>query len=150
MSKYKLSFIGLALASAVLFISLAFKVDIFESIIEHLSILERHEADEFIIPLAILALFALLDQNRRQRLDHVEIEKIKIYKAMLSSTHHILNNFLNQMLLFKMAAEDTPGFDPEVLALYDEIIKGASLQIAALGSIGQIDETTIFASVAPK
>lgn len=150
MSKYKLSLIGLALASAILFISLALKVDVFESIIEYLSILEHHEADEFVIPLVILALFAFLDQTRRQRLDHVEIEKIKIYKAMLASTHHILNNFLNQMLLFKMTAEDTPGFDPEVLALYDKIIESASLQIAALGSIGQIDETTIFASVAPK
>lgn len=69
---------------------------------------------------------------------------------MMSSTQHILNNFLNQMQLFKLTAEDTPKFNPEVLALYDEIIDEASMQITALGNVHHIDEIAIQEAVAPK
>ena len=54
------------------------------------------------------------------------------------------------MQLFKMTAEDTPGFDPDVLSIYDQIIRDASMQIDALGSITNIDESSIHAAVAPK
>ncbi len=55
-----------------------------------------------------------------------------IYKAMISAIHHVLNNFLNQMQLFKLVAEDTPGFNHEILSLYDDVIDEASGQIEAL------------------
>ena len=45
-----------------------------------------------------------------------EREKIKIYKAMIKYTNHIINNFLHQMMISKQTAENTLGFDPEVLA----------------------------------
>jgi hypothetical protein len=69
---------------------------------------------------------------------------------MVSSTHHILNNFLNQMQLFKLTAQDTPGFDPQILSLYDRIIKDATNQIEALSNIEKVNETTIQESVIPK
>ena len=69
---------------------------------------------------------------------------------MLASTHHVLNNFLNQMQIFKMTAERTPDFDPNVLTLYSRIMKDAKEQIDALGSITDIDEASIHNSVAPK
>lgn len=79
-----------------------------------------------------------------------EEEKIKIYTAMINSTHHIMNNFLHEMMLFKLTAEETPGFDHDVLALYEEIIADASRQIEALSSITNVDEESIYASVALK
>lgn len=66
------------------------------------------------------------------------------------STHHILNNFLNNMQLFKITAEDTLEFDPDVLSLYDVVIKDTSAQIEALGNITTIEEESIHASVTPK
>ena len=69
---------------------------------------------------------------------------------MMSSTHHVLNNFLNQMQLFKLEAEDTPEFDPEILNLYGQIIEEASLQIDALGSITKVNDISIRSSVKPK
>jgi hypothetical protein len=69
---------------------------------------------------------------------------------MMSAIHHILNNFLNQMQLFKMTAEDTPGFDHEILSLYDQIIDETSTQIGALSSITRINEVSISTSVSPQ
>lgn len=150
MKKYKLTIVGIFLAFTVFSISIVFNIDLFEKVMETVESLERFEIDELIIPLFILLIFSFLDQIRRQNLQNVEKEKTKIYRAMMFSTHHILNNFLNNMQLFKMTAEDTPEFDPDVLSLYDVVIKDTSTQIEELGSITTIDELSIHASVTPK
>ncbi len=112
----------------------------------------------FIAPPVILSLCRLTEnlQNSQNEVLQVntalqksEREKIKIYKAMIQSTHHILNNFLHQMTIFKLTAEDTPGFDHKVLSLYEQIIGNATRQIAALSNITDIDEKSIRASIAP-
>jgi len=150
MKHYTFTLIGMVLALIVLFSALFFKIDLFEVVHSVLSGLEKYEADEFIIPVVIFSVFSLFDQIRRQRLKKIEDEKIKIYEAMMHSTHHILNNFLNQMLLFKMSADNTPDFDPEILSLYDVVINDATAQIKALGNIASIDEVSIYESVKPK
>ena len=150
MNQYKLTFFGAALAIIVLFAGFIIEIDLFEIVVEFLESLEHLEVDELIIPIFIVFVFAFMDQIRRRKLQEMEYERVKIYKAMLSSTHHILNNFLNQMQLFKLTAEGTPGFDSEILSLYDGVIKDASTQIDALGSITNIDEASIQKSVAPK
>lgn len=150
MKNHKLTFLGLLLALNFYFITHMFDLDLFEALVEILESLETFEVDELIIPLTIIFLFTFIDQYRRLNSQKVNYEKTKIYKAMMFSTHHILNNFLNNMQLFKITAEDTPEFDPEILSLYEVVIKDASTQIEALGNITDIDETSIHASIAPK
>lgn len=150
MKRHKLTLIGAAVSVVVYLIIFIFKIELFESFVDFLENFEEFELDEIVIPCVIFIAFAVIDLIKKHKSDTVELERIKIYKAMLSSTHHILNNFLNQMLLFKMTAEDTQGFPPNILALYDQIIKGTTSQIEALGNITSIDETSIVSSVAPK
>ena len=150
MKKYKLTLIGLTIAVVFLLGTVIFDLDLFERVHRAIDSRESYEIDEFIIPIIIFGIFAFFDKTRRQKLRKIEDEKVKIYKAMMSSTHHILNNFLNQMELFKMIAEDTPGFNPEVLSLYEKTIEEASTQVEALSNITSIDEASIHASVAPK
>lgn len=150
MKKYTFTVIGALLSASILIYTLVNDFDLFEQSLVYLHALEIFEIDEFIIPAVILVLCALFDMFRWRKEHKVEREKIKIYKAMMSSTHHVLNNFLNQMQLFKITAEATPDFDPEILGFYDQIMNDASAQIDALGSITKIDEISIHDSVAPK
>ena len=150
MHEYKFTIIGLVLAVGIYATTFAFKIDLFEMTHELINSLERFEVDEFLIPLFILSLFTMYDQNRRQKLRQIEYEKIKIYKAMLASTHHILNNFINQMQLVKIEAQRTPDFNPKILSIYDSVIKNATMQIEALGSVTKVDEDSIQESVLPK
>mgnify|MGYP005994538341 CR=1 FL=1 len=150
MKNYIITFIGAVLATSILLITLIFDIDLFEAAIALLEGFEEFEVDEIIIPALIFLVFTFIDLNKRQKKQKIELEKIKIYEAMMSSTHHILNNFINQILLFKITAEKTPGFNPKVLALYDQIHKDATTQIEALGNISEINEKSIHASVAPK
>ncbi len=147
---YALTLFGFISAAVFFLLSLIFELDTFEALTGILAGLEEYETDELFLSLSLLCVFASLDALRRRRKRKVETEKLKIYKAMLSSTRHILNNFLNQMLLFKLTADRSPGFDPEILQKYDKIIEDATAQIQALGELNEINESTIEASVNPK
>ncbi len=148
--KYRLSLIGFAIATVIFLISVIYDLDFFERFVTSLSIMEAYEIDEFVIPLFIFIVFILFNVFKRKKEYKIKHEKLIIYKAMLSSSHHVLNNFLYQMEIFKMTAEETPGFDADVLKLYDEIIEKASKQINSLATIDTIDEASIVDSVAPK
>lgn len=149
MRSFRFTLVGIVLAVGVKLAAVLLQLDLFERLVSALAVLERFEIDEIIIPTFILLVFALLDQVKKQREQKIAREKLAIYTAMLSSTHHILNNFLHQMQLFKITARNTPGFDPKILSLYDVVIEGASAQIDALGKITDINEASIRASVAP-
>jgi hypothetical protein len=112
--------------------------------------MEHYEIDELFVGALIFLVFFTVDLLRLQREQKVEHEKNKVYKAMIASSHHILNNFLNQMQLFKITAESTPGFDQEILAMYDTIMKEASDQIKKLSDISEVSETSIKEAVMPK
>lgn len=150
MKNYRLTILGLVISVITWIVTIVFELDLFERMHSVLEDVEEYEIDELIIPLLIFSFFTLADSIRRRRYKAVEREKIKIYRAMMASTHHILNNFLNQMQLFKMTADRTPGFSPEVLSLYEQIIKEASSQIESLGNITSISESEIENSILPK
>lgn len=150
MKNYTLTLIGALLAASIILVTLVADIDLFEAAIIFLENFEEFEIDEFIIPTLIFLIFAVTDLRKRQKKQKIELEKIKIYEAMMSSTHHILNNFINQMQLFKITAKKTPDFNPRVLALYDQIIKDASAQVKSLGSISKINAASIHESVSPK
>lgn len=150
MDKYKLTIWGLLISLLTYMSTVLFDLELFESTVSALHRFEHLEIDELIIPALILLLFSCLDLRRRHREEIIEKEKVKIYKAMLFSTEHILNNFLNEMQIFKLTAEETEGFDQDVLKLYDEVIHEASAQVDSLGSITHINEDAIQKAVKPR
>lgn len=150
MKNYKLSIVGAALAGLIYLLSVALKLELFELFIEFLDELEHIEIDELFIPFLVFFGFLLADLMRRNKSNQLNNEKVKIYRAMVKSTHHVLNNFLNQMYIVKMKAESTPGFDPKVLDMYDRIVSDAQQQIHALSNVTHVNEDNIHDSVRPK
>ncbi len=147
MNNYKLTSIGLILSTTIYLVCVIFDFDLFEKLVVLLANLEKFELDEIIIPLFIFLIFISLDKRKHVKDIELENEKLKIYKAMLSSSHHIINNFIYQMDIFKHTADDTPGFDAKILAFYEDIIDNASNQINSLSNLSTIDEFSIRASV---
>ena len=150
MKKYRTTLMGIALSMVLYGGSIWADVDVFETMVNFFRLFEAYEADELAVSIGIVMCCFSWDVRRRQKAQQVELEKLRIYRAMLASTHHILNNCLNQIQLFQMTAEETPGFDAEVLSLFSETVEDAARQVDALGSITRIDEAAIHASVAPK
>ncbi len=147
MNNYKLTLVGLVVSIFFYLTTIFLELDLFEQFIAFLSSIDHLELDEIIIPILIFFLFFVIDTRRNSKNVQMENAKLNIYKAMLSSSHHILNNFIYQMDIFKITAEDTPGFDAKVLAFYEDIISNASHQIHSLSSLTTIDEFSIRMSV---
>jgi len=147
MNKYKLTLIGLGLSVFIYLINIALGLDLYEYFVFLLINIEQFKFGELVIPAAIFLLFIYLDAHRRKKKNLVENAKLDIYKAMLSCSHHIINNFMYQMDLFKITAEDTPGFDTQILSFYEDIISNTSHQIYSLSNLENIDEFSIRTSI---
>lgn len=78
-----------------------------------------------------------------------EQEKHEIFNATLHSTHHIVNNLLNQMIFFKMKAKESNAFDAETTELFEEVMKEGGELLKKLGAVKELTEDSIMASIAP-
>lgn len=97
----------------------------------------------------VILLGSYADYNTKKIIEK-EKEKSKIFFVTVSASHHILNNFLNKMQIFKMEAEKSSDFDKSKLALYDLVINDTAEQIKKLESITDISEEKIKDLVYPK
>ena len=76
-----------------------------------------------------------------------QLEVVYVYNAMIYASHHILNNLLNQMRLFKMEALRTKEFDRNVLNLYDNAISEATDLMEALSKVKDVPEAEFWKPV---
>ncbi len=143
MKNYKWTAVGLAIAVLMLAAALSFDLDFFESFCRWLIRYERFELDEFVFPLMIVLGFLLVDLVRYKRASKVQEAREDIYKAMVQASDHVLKNCLNQMLILRYAAEETPDFDPKALKSFDTIVEQAVSQLEALGEIKDVDTEAI-------
>lgn len=114
----------------------------------------EHEASDFIRkPLMPMQLKARV-QNQltvfaaQQAL--LTSEKHEIYRAMAQSTQHILNNFLNQMMLFELTANKIDEFPSDVKVLIKGVINDTARKVEELSNIQEISADNIRKTVFPK
>ena len=79
-----------------------------------------------------------------------QLEVVYVYSAMIYASHHILNNLLNQMRLFKMEALRSRDFDRDVINLYENAIKEASDLMDTLSKVKDASEESIYTPVSVK
>ena len=91
----------------------------------------------------LLVFFGIYADFQTNKLKVSERKKIEVYETMIKATHHILNNYLNRMMLFRLEAEKSNDFDPNVLAKYEETIDETVKQIKKLENIDDPDAKTI-------
>lgn len=146
MNRYRLTIVGLIIAISVYLINRFLEINLFEYVLNFFASLDKPIL-ELVIPGIIVISFISIDFYRNSRISQLEKTKQGIYKAMLSSSHHILNSFLYQMDIFKITAEHTPGFDAKTLAYYEDIVDDTSDKINSLSNLESIDEYSIKTSV---
>ncbi len=78
-----------------------------------------------------------------------EQEKVEIYHAMLDSSYHIINIYLNQMQLIKIEAEKCENFDKDLLVTFAAISDEAATLLKRLASVSDLSENNILEAVLP-
>ena len=99
-----------------------------------------------LIILLLLAFGSFVDIHMRL-LTKKEEEKTDVYEAMIYSSHNILNIFLHQMQIVKLAAKDCEDFDKRTLVVFDEIVDEAVMLIDKLGQVPSLTREDIQAAV---
>lgn len=137
------TWIGLGLFLVLFCMSNYLDFHLFEWFISWLDTAEVQTQYELVIPSFVLIFFVILDEIRRKKKRQIASVKQEIYRSMLQASDHVVKNFLNQMQLFRLTAEETPDFNPQVIAQFDEIIKNATDQMHALREVEKVDEEAI-------
>lgn len=98
----------------------------------------------------LLISFGLFADYHTKKLIEKNTEKHEVYRTMLNATHHILNNFLNKMTLFRVEAEKSKDFNKDMLKLYNQVINDTDIQIRSLENIQEPSKINIEKIYKPK
>lgn len=113
---------------------------------------EAHAADFIRKPISPVQLRARVE-NQLKLVEAQELlvnkEKYAIYNVMAQSAQHILNNFLNQMLLFELTAADIEEFPDEVKVIIKNVIKETANKVEQLSNIEDVSVEAIRKTVFP-
>ncbi|MDH5232041.1 MAG: hypothetical protein OEZ58_02135 [Gammaproteobacteria bacterium] len=112
-----------------------------------------HDANELwmrIMLFLLLVSFGFYVDHNNKLLRKKELEKQKIFLATVHSSHHIVNNLLNQMQYFQQEAMQSHTFNQEMIELYEQSMREGESLLKRLSEVNDIDETTIINSVTPK
>lgn len=91
-------------------------------------------------------LICTLTRQALRKLKEQQAEKDAVFRKTLEGSHHILLNYLNNMQLVTMEAEECPGFSRETLKIAREASQKAEIELKRLDTITtitpeQIDST---------
>lgn len=78
-----------------------------------------------------------------------EREKLRVFRAAVRSSQHILNNHLNQMQYFMLKAEDAGLVDPNLKQLYQDSLAESCCLLKNLSQVENPNENTIEDAVQP-
>ena len=113
-----------------------------------LTVLQTYKGWLFIIITSLL-LYSLMRKAHYQ-IEKREQEKRDVFITTMRAVHHILNNFLNKMLYFRMIAEESAEFGKDTLEQYDKVIKETNAQIHTLDEIANVTPEEIEKTVYSK
>jgi len=70
----------------------------------------------------------------------VQKERLRVLRATMRTVNDIVNNFLQNMQLFKLETEEKNALEPESLALMDSIIQETAAKLKKLGDLDSTPE----------
>ena len=122
----------------VVFLDILFNLDLIERFVLIFQEYERYELDEFVLLGIFFLIGFVLDISRFQRdmLEQRRIERAR-NEAMLQvmdKVHHVVNNYLNNMLLIKEKLSERQALTDEEQKLFEDAIYEASNALIRLNS----------------
>ena len=130
-------------------IPLALAYWFFDSVVHYLGYGELEfeiipsDFDEFwmrsVIFVLLLAFGVFADYHTNEIIKK-DAEKNDVYMAMLGVTHHILSNFLKNILLFRSDTENSKAFNTDVLKIYDQVMDDTIAQIKNLEDMKSVQQ----------
>ena len=148
--RFRWSIVGIAVGLAYYGSATIGNLDGFESVLSALRSWDQYELDELLIAMLAIMMFFFLDCVSLVQERKYEKQRVETYRATMESTHHILNNFLNQAQILELAVENDPKIDPEVIEMYHQTVNEAISQLEQLDRLNSIEPDKIRKAVYPQ
>jgi hypothetical protein len=138
----RVTLIAVALAVAMILSAALGNIDLVKLNLRFLDGIEKHEADDlisgFLLILAGIIVDRVLAHHRKRREAEVEAEKLRTLKATMRTVQDIVNNFLNNLMVFELEAAAT--MPEESLDQLERVIQETSGKLKALGDLTSVAE----------
>ena len=142
LKNYPVTLIAVILGGILFLTSNYFGLDLFGIVLDLIESLELRDIHEIVISVMLILLGLVIDStvNYRHQLQLVTIQtqRLQVLKATMRTVQDIVNNFLNNLQLFRMEAED--ALAAESLELFDTLIQETSGKLKALGDLEETHE----------
>ena len=86
---------------------------------------------------------ALRQMERVKELEEIRTDqaRLRTLKATMSTVHDIVNNFLQNLQLFRMEAEKSNAINEDYLRLFDSLIDETTNKLKTVGDLDEVVET---------
>lgn len=92
-------------------------------------------------------LLYLLGKRASIQLEKAEHDKLGVFRSTVAGAYHILGNFLNQMQVLTLAADDCPEFDESAKVMARNATEDAKAALATLADVGELSEGAINSAI---
>jgi len=105
--------------------------------------IEKHKVDDMLAGFVLIVLAVAIDLWRRRKRHQREIEeqKLRTLKATMRTVQDIVNNFLNNLLLFEMDMQ--ANVPPRAFEQLDELARQTYEKLKALGDLQEVRECSL-------
>jgi hypothetical protein len=147
LTELRFTAIGAFLAIGLATIEILTNIDIVKIDLVFLESIERHRADDILCGITLVIVGLAIDrvlshQRRRKRQqDEIEAQRLRTLKATMRTVHDIVNNFLNNLMLFEIPAQDDAPHSS--LNTIEELIQHTSQELRALGDVESVVEQSL-------
>ncbi len=135
--RFPVTFFATVLAAILVLLSFFAHFDLFALMLEVFAWVKRDEIDKLAVPVAVILAGLFIDRTivrpREEREAEIQAQRLRVLKATMRSVHHIVNNFLNSLQLFRLDAEET--LPQESLDLLDELVQETAAELRTLGDL---------------
>ena len=135
--------LGVSGATILLIIDLYFNLDFSEWLVRLARSTEKWEFDEIIL-CSVLAFIGMgidlinsVERSVQKRRLHAA--RVEVMEKALNKTQHIVNNYLNEMLLFKILLDEHRRLTPEELARFESSIYHASEELRKIEKLEDLN-----------
>lgn len=148
---YKITAVIFAASVAYLALALGYGLNVFEQVrlkVHEMMVHADHfEGDEVILVLVLVSVALFLDLIRlrhKARRDHeIDQHRVEVMRLTMSTVHDVVNNFLNNLQLFRLEAERSQALNGEYLKLFDDLIEETAQKIKDIENMEVIAERQI-------
>ncbi len=78
------------------------------------------------------------EAERKRLNDEIQLQRLRVFRATMTTVQDIVNNFLTSLQLVRMEAEGR--LTPEILTLFDGMIEDAASKLRTLGDLETVKE----------